>query len=574
MGFPLCRLVLAAGLLLGMSLAATRVHAGNASPLLALNRTPTAAGTGIAETADDATPKRASGDQSGTDPSGADQANANQTGRDASIIDIDSAPATVEPLLKAIDDQGDPQRDLWARIRAGFALPELDTPLVAENESWYAERPEYVARMLARSKRYLYYIVEEVEKRGMPTEIALLPMIESAFNPQAHSRSNAVGIWQFIPATGRTFGLQQSWWVDERRDIMAATTAALDYLQKLHDMFGDWALALAAYNWGEGSVSRAVAKNEAQGLPTDYLNLRMPAETENYVPRLLAVKHLIQRPQDFSADLGLLPNSPYFAQITINQHIDVALAARLAEISLKEFSSLNPHYNRPIISARQPTTLLLPVDKAEVFAHNLEDHKTPLVSWRPYAGKRGERLDLIARRHGISTARLKEINGIAAGSRRLARSQMLLVPGAASERAFDRTHFTPVAAEADAPATRRYTVRRGDTLASIAHRHGVSMLQIRRWNRLKSARLAPNQTLIVGKPGAVDKPAAQTAASRKLAKHAPKQTRYVVRRRDTLYEIAQRFDVELDDLRRWNKLSARSRLRPGDKLTIHLANAN
>jgi membrane-bound lytic murein transglycosylase D len=530
---------------------------------------------GLAAADDGAQPARLAGPDAGGPDRSAPAAEAEPADGDASIISIDSAPDTVEPLLKAIDDQGDPQRDLWARIRAGFALPELDTPLVAENESWYADRPEYVARMLQRGKRYLYYIVEEVEKRGMPTEIALLPMIESAFNPQAHSRSNAVGIWQFIPSTGRTFGLQQNWWVDSRRDIMAATNAALDYLQKLHDMFGDWELALAAYNWGEGSVSRAIARNEAQGLPTDYLNLRMPAETANYVPRLLAVKHLVQRPQDFSAELGVLPNAPYFAQITVNQHIDVALAARLAEISLKEFTALNPHYNRPIISAKQPATLLLPVDKAEVFAHNLENHTTPLVSWKPYPAKRGERLDLIAHHHGISIARLKEANGLPQGARRLAHAQMLLVPGVASEQTFDRTRFTAAAATADAPGAGSYVVRRGDTLDSIARKHGVTAAQIRLWNGLKSARLALNQKLVIARPAATRLAmSTRPAPARAAAAKKPKQTHYVVRRSDTLYGIAQRFDVELDDLRRWNKLSARSRLHPGDKLTLYLAKAN
>jgi len=503
-----------------------------------------------------------------------------------SIISIDSAPDTIEPLLKAIDQQGDPQRDLWARIRVGFSLPELDTHLVAENEQWYAERPEYVARMLERSKRYLFYIVEEVEKRGMPTEIALLPMIESAFNPQAYSRAKAAGMWQFIPSTGRTFGLQQNWWVDERRDVLAATDAALDYLQKLHGMFGDWHLALAAYNWGEGSVSRAIARNRAQGLPTDYLSLRMPTETAHYVPRLLAVKHLLERPQDFSARLGVLPNSPYFAQITITQHIDVALAARLAEIPLQEFLSLNPHYNRPIINAKEATALLLPVDKAEVFSRNLEGHKKPLVSWRPYQGKGGERLDAIAKRHGISTARLKEVNGIGAKSRRLTRSQMLLVPGAASEASLDRTRFAEIAAEADTPTGERsHAVRRGDTLAGVAKKHGVSVAQIKAWNQLKSNTLTPNQKLVVGRPAAASriadsgKPASLRTAqaqkpAQKTGKNTPKQTRYTVRRGDTLYGIAQRFDVELDDLRRWNRLSAKSRLQPGDKVTIYLAKAD
>ncbi|MEO1765990.1 lytic transglycosylase [Thiobacter aerophilum] len=482
-----------------------------------------------------------------------------------SIISIESAPDGIEPLLKAIDEQGDPRTDLWARLRAGFALPELDTPLVAENEAWYAERPDYVARMLERSRRYLFYIVEEVERRGMPTEIALLPMIESAFNPHALSRAKAAGIWQFMPATGRTFGLQQNWWVDERRDVLAATRAALDYLQKLYAMFGDWHLALAAYNWGEGNLSRAIARNQAQGLPTDYVNLRMPVETANYVPRLLAVKHLVERPQDFSARLGPLPNSPYFAQITLTRHMDVALAARLAEIPLTEFLSLNPHYNRPVIRAQEPTTLLLPVDKAEVFARNLEGHQQPLVSWRTYQAGKGEHLEAIARRYGISPTRLREVNGLGPTVRKLGRGQLLLVPGTAS---------TPLQAPqttAKAETSRlSHTVRRGETLAAIARRHGVSVAELKSWNRLASSHLTPNQKLLVSPPQAHTEQARRDGrtqvAAAKSAKRGP--LRYTVKRGDTLYGIAQRFDVQVDDLRRWNKLGRSTQLRPGDTLLL------
>jgi membrane-bound lytic murein transglycosylase D len=417
--------------------------------------------------------------------------------------------------------------------------------------------------------------VEEVEKRGMPTEIALLPMIESAFNPKAYSRSRAAGIWQFMPSTGRTFGLQQNWWVDDRRDIMAATDAALNYLQKLHEMFGDWDLALAAYNCGEGAVSRAIARNEAKGLPTDYLSLRLPNETRNYVPRLLAVKHMILHPQDFNASLGTLPNQPYFAQITTTQHIDVALAAKLGEISMDEFVSLNPHYNRPIISAKEPATILLPVDKADVFARNLEAYKKPLVSWQPYHGKRGERLDSIARRFKISTPRLKEANGIAAKSRRLAKNETLLVPGSASEATLDSTHFTNIKADSDvALAGGHYTVRHGDTLGSIARKHHVTIAQLKAWNGLKSQRIALNQKLAISLPTTHS---AERATSHRLrvakneSRKAAKPRRYTVRRGDTLYGIAQRFDVDLDDLRRWNRLSHKARLRPGDHVTIRLA---
>jgi membrane-bound lytic murein transglycosylase D len=306
----------------------------------------------------------------------------------------------------------------------------------------------------------------------------------------------------------------------------------------------------------------------------------MPVETANYVPRLLAVKHLLQRPVDFNANLGILPNAPYFAQITITQHIDVALAARLADIPLQEFHSLNPHYNRPIINAKEPTLLLLPVDKAEVFARNLENHKKPLVSWKPYQGKRGEKLDSIAGRYGISTARLKEINGIGSKSRRLAGNQLLLVPGSASEEAFDRTRFAEIRADVDAAPGERYTVRRGDTLSTIARKHGISIAQLKTWNGLQSNKLALNQKLVVGAPATSstktaarsEKPTAKVAKATP-AKRASKQTSYIVRRGDTLYGIAQRFDVEMDDLRRWNRMSGKNRLQPGDKITIALAKA-
>ena len=498
-----------------------------------------------------------------------------------SIISIESAPATATLLLKAAENIGDPQRDLWARIRVGFALSELDSPLVKENEAFYAKRPEYVERILDRSKRYMFYIVQEVEKRGMPTEIALLPIIESAFNPKAYSRAHASGIWQFVPATGRDFGLSQNWWVDSRRDVIAATGAALDYLQKLHRMFGSWELALAAYNWGEGSVSRAIAKNKARGEPTDYLSLRMPNETRQYVPRLLAIKNLIATPNNFGINLGVVPNQPYFAQITLTQHIDVALAAKLSDTTMDEFTSLNPHYNRPVIQAKQPVTLLLPVDKAEVFASNLEKYGKPLVSWQPYHAKRGEKLDAIASRHGISSARLQEVNGIKTKRDRLASHQVLLVPGQHGAKLESAT-FTEIKTESFALANGRvYAVRKGDTLLSIAKRHRVKAEQIKTWNNLKSNRLALNQKLNLGpvekaavRDTVVSSKVAAKASRTGVAKKSPVNKQYTVRRGDTLYSIAQRFAVDLDDLLRWNKLSSKKTLLPGSKVTIVLASNN
>jgi membrane-bound lytic murein transglycosylase D len=320
---------------------------------------------------------------------------------------------------------------LWTRIRLGFGLPDVASPLVREQEEWYANRPDYIKRTVARSSRYLHYIVEEVQKRGMPTEIALLPIIESAYNPVAYSRAHASGIWQFIPSTGKTYGLQQNFWYDGRRDVMAATTAALDYLEKLYEMFGSWDLALASYNWGEGAVGRAIAKNTARGLPTAYQDLTMPQETRYYIPKLQAVKNIIANPAQYGIELAEVPNQPYFVAVTTTKHIDVKLAAKLAGVPLEEFVSLNPGYSRPVIRANSEQTLLLPADKADTFRTNLENNDQPLVSWQAYKLKAGDSIDRIAARHNISVAQLKQVNGINA-RRRIGTGSTLLVPASGS----------------------------------------------------------------------------------------------------------------------------------------------
>ena len=373
--------------------------------------------------------------------------------------------------------------DLWQRIRNGFAMHDLDSPLIARHEKWYASRPDYVARMTERSQRYLYFITEEVEKRGMPTEIALLPMIESAFNPGAYSIGNASGIWQFIPSTGRNFGMQQNWWYDGRRDIVNATKGALDYLQKLHDQFGDWELALAAYNCGEGAVDRAQKHNLKRGLPTDYASLKMPDETRNYVPKLLAVKNIISNPEKFGLTLQSIPNQPYFTAVTTGRHIDVKLAAKLAGISLEEFTALNPANNRPVILQENDDVLLLPVDKAEIFRSNLDAYNEPLVSWQAYRSKKGERLDKVAPRFGLSVEKLKSINGLSPRAK-LSNGQSLLVPLNSEEadnefEAFN-THLVP----SDKPVGRPIThiVKKGESLATLSHRYHVSVSKLKSWN--------------------------------------------------------------------------------------------
>ena len=407
--------------------------------------------------------------------------------------------------------------DLWDRIRTGFSMPNLSSPLVQDRQIWYASQPSYVKRMVERGKRHLYYIVEELEKRGMPTELALLPMVESAFNPMAYSRSHASGLWQFIPSTGKNYNLQQNSWYDGRRDVVASTSAALDYLQFLYDMHGDWHLALASYNWGENAVARAIEKNKAKGLPTDYLSLGMPTETRYYVPKLQALKNIIANPHTFGVDLEPVPNTPYFVTVEQTRDMDVRLAAKLADMPLAEFLALNPGHNRPVIVANGTPGLVLPADKARIFLANLEGHDQPLVSWQSYTLKRGDKLEQLAAKHGISLARLKQVNGIGRRTKVGPGYQLLLpLKGALLEPL--PAMFRPPAASQPRMALRKlsYTVQHGDTLLKIAQRFKVSVDDLRRWNQI--GRLAAGQRLVVevrqAAPAKSAKPAKKKRSSR------------------------------------------------------------
>ena len=387
--------------------------------------------------------------------------------------------------------------DLWDRIVRGYAIPDMDGPLVDKWEQWYAERPDYVARMVERSRRYLYHIVTEVEARGMPSEIALLPIVESAFNPNALSVSRASGIWQFMPQTGKTYGLKQNWWFDSRRDVIAATNSALDYLQTLNAEFNDWQLSLAAYNWGEGNVRRAVARNRARGLPVDFASLTgVPAETRNYVPKLQAVKNIIADPQKYGLEMADVPNAPYFTVVRTTVRMDVKRAAELAELPLDEFLALNPQHNRPVISGADEYAILLPIDKAEIFAAKLDLVAQPLVSWSAHRMKKGETLPQVAARYGMSIETLRSVNGI--GPRQtVPTGYALLVPmqqaSAEAAASLEDAVFTTV------PVNRTfyYAVRRGDTLTDIAARYGVTIADLRHWNHLTHDSVRAGQKLRV-----------------------------------------------------------------------------
>jgi membrane-bound lytic murein transglycosylase D len=392
------------------------------------------------------------------------------------------------------------QADLWNRIRQGYGIPNLENTLVTAQLNWYSTRSDYLLRTTERASRYLYHVVEELEKRGMPTELALLPFIESAFNPQAMSSAKASGMWQFIPSTGKDFNLKQNMFQDERRGVLDSTDAALTYLQKLYDMFGDWQLALAAYNWGEGSVQRAIKKQQAAGLPTDYESMLylMPKETQNYVPKLQAVKNIISNPDYFNISLPKVENQPYFASIDKTRDIDVRVAAQLAELTVAEFKELNPQFNRPVITGASDTKILLPADNVEIFKNNLSKWEGPLSSWTAYTVGKNERIESIARRLGTQASVLKDVNQVPTNMLVKAGST-LLIPKTAKNEDNDISQLVVDHASLTMAHdfTRKLNVTAGknDSLTSLAKRYKVSVAQIKEWNNLKSDGLKSGQKL-------------------------------------------------------------------------------
>ena len=410
-----------------------------------------------------------------------------------------------------------PPADLWERIRRGFGMPNLSTDLVRSQEQWYATRPDYLQRMTERSRKYLFHIVEELERRNMPTELALLPFIESAFNPQAVSTARAAGMWQFIPSTGKSFDLKQNVFRDDRRDVLASTRAALDYLQKLYGMFGDWHLALAAYNWGEGSVGRAIARNQRNGLGTGYTDLNMPNETRNYVPKLQAVKNIIASPDAFRTELPLIENHPYFQTVEITRDIDVALAARLADVKLEDFRALNPSANRPVILAAGTPQILLPWDNATVFQRNFEAHNSgQYASWTAWTAPSTMSVAAAAQRVGMSEAEFRAINQIP--PRMLIRAgSTVLVPRSGKVAADVAGHVADNAQLSLAPevTTRRTVVKAGkqESVASIARRYKLAPAQVADWNKVSpQATFKVGQAVVVFLPVKAASPAKRTAA--------------------------------------------------------------
>ena len=450
------------------------------------------------------------------------------------LSDIGVANTSVPPVASLAAPA-----DLWERIRRGFAMTDLDNELVRDQERWYATRPDYIQRMTERSSRYLFHIVEEIERRNMPMELALLPFIESAFNPQAVSSARAAGMWQFMPATGQSFDLKQNVFRDDRRDVLASTRAALDYLQQLHRRFGDWHLALAAYNWGQGNVNRAITNNQRQGLPTGYLDINMPLETRTYVPKLQAVKNIMARPQAYNTTLPLIGNHPFFDTVTLDRDIDVAVIARLAEVSEADFRALNPSLKQPVVMASGTPNILLPWDNAVIFQNKLATHTGPLASWTAWVVPSTMTVAQAASRVGMSEDELRDINNIPPRMSLRAGSS-LLVPRTGQRNSDVPLHVADNAQLSLQPdvVLRRSVVkaRKGDTLARLAQRHGVSAVSVAGWNKLAvNAALKPGQQVTLMLPKRVSlaaspsaptsKKAAAASNTRKVAKSAGQPTK-------------------------------------------------
>jgi membrane-bound lytic murein transglycosylase D len=382
-------------------------------------------------------------------------------------------------------------------------MPPLDSPIVADKERAYLSNPAYLQRMFTRGGRYLFHIVEELEKRGLPTELALLPFVESAMNPVAASHAKAVGLWQFIPSTGKAYNLNQNWWVDNRRDVLQSTRAALDYLQKIYALQGnDWFLGLASYNWGEGAVMRAVKRSKAAGKSGDYLSLDMPLETRQYVPKLIALKNIMLRQRELGITFPDLPNKPFFVMLEKTRPIDLKLAAKFAGMSVEEFVALNPAHNRPVIAASKNNQIVMPADRLDGFVKSVADHERTnkvFASWQPYTLQSGESLDTIAKRGGVTLAELRKANSLGDGRNILPGTRIIAPQAKVQDEQAVEAFVAPRVYEAVSVPAGYHTVTRQDTIGGIASKYGVTVAALKAWNGLKKG-VKRGMNLVVRQP--------------------------------------------------------------------------
>ena len=452
--------------------------------------------------------------------------------------------------------------DVWKRASNNFALSIPDNKRIDAQRKWYLKHPEYMARVVKRAKPFLYYIIEEIEKRGMPMELVLLPIVESAFDPFAYSHGRAAGMWQFIPGTGKRFGMQQNWWYDGRRDVIDSTKGALDYLTYLNNMFdGNWLHALAAYNSGEGRVLKAIKANKRAGKPTDFWNLNLPRETRAYVPKLLALADILKNKDSYAYAWPEVENVAVIEVVDIDSQVDLAFAAELAGMSLKELHGLNPGFNRWATSPEGPHRLVLPLNKAATFSQALAkiDQKERL-NWVRHSVKAGDSLGKIAQQYHTTINVLKKVNELDSTMIRI--GQALMVPVALQELdSYTLSQEQRLASLQNNSSTKqkiRHTVKSGDTLWDIARKYNISTKQLAKWNGM-----APGDTLRLGKTLIIwQKGAAKSGVTKKLT--------YTVKNGDSLSRIANKFNVKVSDIGKWNALNTKRYLQPGQKLNLYV----
>lgn len=470
----------------------------------------------------------------------------------AKIVNANTATAATAQVPLALE----PARhyeSLWVRLADELELQGLARHAeVEDKQDWYAKHPYYLAKVSKRSSRYLHYIMHRLERRGLPTDLALLPIVESAYDPLAYSHGRAAGLWQFIPSTAKHVGIRQDWWFDGRRDVLDATEAALDYLESLNKRFdGDWLLTLAAYNAGSGTVSRAIKKNRARGRSTDFWSLSLPSETKDYVPKFLALVKIFKNPASYNISLPELPDTPHFAVVNTESQIDLAQAAKLADISVDELYRLNPGFNRWMTSPEGPHRLLVPNDKASAFRQRLAQvPPQKRISWQQYTVRSGDNLTKIARAHHVDVATLKNNNQLSDSTLKI--GQTLLIPDS-------RNGDSLVSGNESTEVVKQfYTVQPGDTLSHIASQYNTSSKELASWNRLSQKNvIRPGQRLAVWVEKEID--------SRMIRKVG-----YKVRKGDSLARIADKFKVRVSDILQWNQISSSKYLRPGQSLTLYV----
>jgi len=475
---------------------------------------------------------------------------------------------------QVIAEEVEPQLpiDLWQRMRSGFSLDlDLKKSRISSQLKWLVSHPDYLDRVTRRGSRYLYFIVEELEKANLPLEIALLPIAESGFDPFGYSHARASGPWQFIPSTGRYYGLEQDWWYDGRRDIVSSTRAAISYLTNLNRMFkGNWLHALAAYNSGEGTVLKAIRKNKKLGKPTDFWSLDLPRETRAYVPKLLALGRMFRSPEDYNYTLKDLADKPYFEIVNIGGQIDLAQAAQMADISIDEVYLLNPGFNQWATSPTGPHRLLIPVDKATAFRGKLASiAESKRVTWVRYVVRSGDNLALIAKKHNTTIGVLEDVNKMSSTIIRVGQQLMIPVAGSAIESYTLSSHQRLLAKQKRAAKNRvkiTYKVKPGDSFWKISKKYNTTSKRLAYWNNMSTrAPLIAGKTLTIWLNSKKQRVVNNTNIGRSLTKKLV----YVIRSGDSVARVASKFNVRVADIMKWNpKVTGKKYVQPGDRLTL------